>query len=278
MANVLLGYRQDIVSAVEFHNIVAVSGCQESYMASLIPYFLYKAGFTECGPCKKNPPRICVASHRRAEALANAEACSVLIGNRSKVETVTGMEKAADSSADVIYITEECLMRKLIVDPLISEYGVVILTGLQNRMLSTEILVALLRRILLRRTRLRVLLCFEGGNVKEFLAFFKNRREQRMEEVASRVDPDELSKPSLGNLKKLKPAFHVHIAGDAPNYEVQYLTSPSPNYLDTVVSTGGLHQLLSRDEQSGTSVKASPAETFSSSFRLTSRWRCCIAI
>ncbi|KAK1444164.1 ATP-dependent RNA helicase like protein [Babesia gibsoni] len=237
MASVLLGYRQDIITAVEGHNVVAVSGYPGLYMASHIPFFLYKAGFTEYGPCKKNPPRICVAQFRDSEVRANAEACSVLIGNRSKVTFFVGTHTSFDPSADVLYTTEDCLMRKVIADPLLSEYGVVILTGVENRMLSTDILMALLKRILIKRSRLRVVLCFEGGNVKEVLNFFKNIKVSSAEGIQDPLDHDELSKPSLGNLKKLGKVAHIHVSKQKALYNVHYLSSPSPNYLDTAVST-----------------------------------------
>lgn len=237
MANDVLGYRQEIVAAVEKHSIVAISGYPESYMSSYIPFFLYKAGFTDYGPCKKNPPRICVAPSRRNEVLSSAEACSVLVGNRSKVAAYTYTDAPLESSADVLYTTEDCLIRRVISDPLLSEYGVVVLTGVERRMLSTDIMLALLKRIIYKRTRLRVVLCFEGGNVGEVLRFFKDKRARLTNDAGTSADPDEISKPSLGALAKLDDVCHIHLVNSGVDYEVHYLTSPSPNYLDSVVST-----------------------------------------
>ncbi|GBE62117.1 hypothetical protein BOVATA_036100 [Babesia ovata] len=242
MANAVLSQRDEVVAAVEGHNVVAFSGPTESYASSYIPFFLYKAGFTSSSTCRKNPPRICVAHSRRREVMSSAESCSVLINNPSKVACHLGSAASLNSTADIVYVTEDCLLRRLVADPLLSDYGVVILTGLQDRLLCTEILLALLKRILSRRSRLRIVLCFERGNVDEVLTFFRRRATDRDAAAeTSAADGDEVSKPHPGNLPQLGDVCHVRLKSDPTSYKVQYLSAPCPNYLDAAVSTGALH-------------------------------------
>ncbi|CDR97815.1 ATP-dependent helicase, putative [Babesia bigemina] len=238
MANAILSQRDEIVAAVEGHNVVAFSGPTESYASSYIPSFLYKAGFTSSSNCRKNPPRICVAHSRHQEVKSSAESCSVLINNPSKVACHLGSAASLDSTADIVYVTEDCLLRRLVADPLLSDYGVVILTGLQDRLLCTEILLALLKRILSKRSRLRIVLIFEGGNVDDVLTFFRRRATEK--DTAAETSPscgDEVSKPNPGSLLPLGDVYHVHLKCDSISYKVQYLSAPCPNYLDAAVST-----------------------------------------
>ncbi|EDO05679.1 putative ATP-dependent helicase HrpB [Babesia bovis T2Bo] len=233
MAKLLLERRDDIISAVEGHSVVVVSGCHVSYTSTYIPFFLYKAGFTTSYSCKRTPPKIAVAQTQDSDIASSANQCSSLIGNPSKVYSHVDCLESFVSTADIVYLNVRCMLKLLISDPLLSDYGVIVLTTLEKRLLYTETLVPLLKRILYKRSRLRIVLCLDGGHVDEFMAFFG----KRIEPISSNVTESDITKPSLGNLKPLGRVFHINVGVCGHLYETFYLSSPCPNYLDTAVST-----------------------------------------
>ncbi|GIX65844.1 ATP-dependent helicase, putative [Babesia caballi] len=235
MADVVLNHRDEIVAAVEGHRVVAVSGGNETHMSSYIPFFLFKAGFTSAGVCKKNPPRICVSHARCTDVVSSAESCSVLVGAPAKVAAHLGSPATIDLSAEVLYVTDDCLMRRVIYDPLLSDFGVVVLTGMQDRLLCTEVIAALLKRILSKRSRLRVVLCFEGGHAEEVLAFF--RRKPADETRSSAETGSDVPRPTDDSLPQLGDVYHVRLEVPPSSYELQYVSAPCPNYLDTAAAT-----------------------------------------
>ncbi|GFE55333.1 cytochrome c oxidase assembly factor [Babesia ovis] len=234
MANLLLDHREEIVAAIENHTLVAISGCYDSYAASYIPFFLYKAGFTSSSSCNKSPPRIAVAQSQTNDVLSTANSCSLLVGDPSKVSYHVESIKPVNSTSDILYLTEDCLLKCVLADPLLSDYGVIVLTNLEERLLTTEVILALLKRITSKRSRLRVVLCFDGGHVDEILAFF---RYSSKDSTQFEAEGNDAPKPQLGNLRPLGKTCHVNLRPQEKLYDVLYLSAPCANYLNASVST-----------------------------------------
>ncbi|AFZ80516.1 Helicase associated domain HA2 containing protein [Theileria equi strain WA] len=219
MDSLISKYRNEIVNAVETHNTVLISGYPDSYMSTYVPYYLYKSRFTRRGICKANPAQICVVCTRKVEAISNSDSCSTLLNSKTRVTNILGFDSEHDKTADIVYTTDEVLLRKILVDPLLSDFGVIMIANVQDRLLNVDLAIGLLKRILSIRSRLRVVLFLQSASVKHMLKYFKRVKTETSKEI------------TLGDV------YHVNMISNHPSYQIHYLSHPASNYLDAIIST-----------------------------------------
>lgn len=80
----------------------------------------------------------------------------------------------ASANTKIKYISDDLLLRELQLDPLLQRYSVVMIDDAHCRTLSTDLLLSLLKRILQKRTDLRVVVCGATAAVLQIVAFFNS--------------------------------------------------------------------------------------------------------
>ncbi|KAK2197088.1 bifunctional Helicase-associated domain/P-loop containing nucleoside triphosphate hydrolase [Babesia duncani] len=214
----------ELVHAVETSSVTFISGYPDSNLGITIPFLLFKAGFTDYKTCPKRPPRLCTVHKTEQEALACSSGTRCLVAQVPKtkpleiVGTYLGPQNSCNEYKKLVHATVDAILKRILVDPLLSEYSILILTSIQERLVANDLLMAILKRILSIRPRLRLVLASHGGDVPAIFSFYRKFKV-----------PDNCELQALSHIRVASPG----------SYQELFLSNPCCNYLDATVSTVG---------------------------------------
>ncbi|XP_017338884.1 DEAD/H (Asp-Glu-Ala-Asp/His) box polypeptide 32a isoform X2 [Ictalurus punctatus] len=148
--------RQKFMSALETNQLVIISGTTKTGKSSQVPQWCaefclsaqYQHGVVVCSQIQRQQA-VDLALHV-------ADEMDVNIGH--EVGYSIPLENCCSTDTILRYCTDDVLLRELMSDPLLEHYGVVVIDQAHERTVSTDLLMALLREVLLQRTELRVVL------------------------------------------------------------------------------------------------------------------------
>ena len=166
-------------------------------------------------PPQSQPRRVAATT----VALRVAEEFGCEIGQ--EVGYAIRFEDATSSKTRIKFLTDGLLIREALVDPLLSQYSVIMVDEAHERSISSDILLGLLKKILKRRPELRIIVSSATLQAEEFLNFF----------TGSSTDEATVEN---GNEK---PGTIISIEGRAFPIEVLYLDAPTDNYVERAIST-----------------------------------------
>ena len=119
-------------------------------------------------------------------------------------------EDLTSSSTRVKFMTDGLLLREALVDPLLSRYSVIMVDEAHERSLSTDILLGVLKKILKRRSDLRIVVSSATLQAQDFLDFFTDS------EINGKI---------------------VSLDGRMYPVDIQYLEDPTEDYVEKAVQT-----------------------------------------
>ena len=99
-----------------------------------------------------------------------SEEMDVEIG--STVGYTIRFEDMSSANTRLKYLTDGMLLRESMIDPLLSNYGIIILDEAHERTLSTDILLGLLKEIIVKRLDLKVVIMSATLNAERFQTYF----------------------------------------------------------------------------------------------------------
>lgn len=129
-------------------------------------------------------------------------------------------DKTRPSITRIKYMTDEILFKEIMSDPLLLKYSVVMIDGVQERSLYTEILLGLLKKILAKRNDLRLVLCTAAVDAQRYVEYFSPSVAIRSRTTVS----GPVLPPTKGSLSK-DPAM-ISFEGDLFPVEALYLNEP----------------------------------------------------
>ncbi|KAM4886653.1 putative ATP-dependent RNA helicase DHX40 isoform 4-T4 [Sylvia borin] len=165
--------RRELVEAVRERPFLIVTGETGSGKSTQLPKYLYEAGLAKHGAIGVTQPRR-VATVSVAQRVAEEMGCDLgaLVGYQVRFDDCTSEDTA------IRYMTDGCLLRQILADPLLSKYSVIILDEAHERSLSTDILFGLLKKLFLqqkpagRRTDMKVVVMSATLEVEKLSEFF----------------------------------------------------------------------------------------------------------
>jgi HrpA-like RNA helicase len=145
-------FRQEIIDLITKGEVVLVVAETGSGKSTQIPAYIH-----ECGLLRNNKHianTICVTQPRRVAAITVARRVASELGCR--VGTVVGHRVRFDDCTDrkrtrLVYLTDGMLLREATVDPLLTNYGVVVLDESHERSLQTDVLFGVVKRAMRAR-------------------------------------------------------------------------------------------------------------------------------
>ena len=160
-------YKEDILSAVDIHQVLIIRGETGSGKTTQIPQYLLERSDHECIVCTQ-PRRVAamsvaarVAFERKCE-LGSEVGYSVRFDNKTTDET------------KIRYMTDGHLLREFLIDPLLSQYTTIMIDEAHERSISTDLLLSLLKDLVLVRPELRLIICSATLESKKMSHFFRD--------------------------------------------------------------------------------------------------------
>lgn len=142
---------------------------------------------------------------------------SMQVGYSIRFEDVTS------ASTKIKFMTDGLLLREALVDPLLSRYSVIMVDEAHERSLSSDVLLGVLKKIRKRRSDLRIIVSSATLQAQDFLDFFAG------DILADDRGEDANSDAEQGHI--------ISIAGRLFPVDIQYLSTPAENYVETAVQT-----------------------------------------
>ncbi|KAF0972968.1 hypothetical protein FDP41_008820 [Naegleria fowleri] len=194
----IYSYRNCILYLVEKYNVVIVSGETASGKTTQIPQYLFEAGW-----CSNNQSIVCTQP-RRISAIAAAKrvyeekkasffessgassSSSIGISTRSGVITrensylelgglvgyCVQFDAKYSNFSRIKFMTDGMLLREMMVDPLLSDYSVIMIDEAHERSVKTDLLMGLMKKVLQKRPELRLIISSATLDAEDFFQFF----------------------------------------------------------------------------------------------------------
>ncbi|KAK6470029.1 pre-mRNA-splicing factor ATP-dependent RNA helicase DHX16-like [Huso huso] len=161
-------FRQDLLAAIEEHQVLIIEGETGSGKTTQIPQYLVEEGYTE------NGMKIGCTQPRRVAAMSVAarvaQEMGVKLGN--EVGYSIRFEDCTSERTVLKYMTDGMLLREFMTEPDLASYSVVVIDEAHERTLHTDILFGLIKDIARFRPDLKVLIASATLDTERFSAFF----------------------------------------------------------------------------------------------------------
>lgn len=163
----IYGYREQLLQAVEEHQVLVIVGDTGSGKTTQIPQYLHEAGYTKRGKVGCTQPRRVAAMSVAARV---AQEMGVKLGH--EVGYSIRFEDCTSDKTVLKYMTDGMLLRELLGEPDLASYSVVIVDEAHERTLSTDILFGLVKDIARFRPDLKLLISSATMDAEKFSDYF----------------------------------------------------------------------------------------------------------
>ncbi|KAI7892139.1 P-loop containing nucleoside triphosphate hydrolase protein [Mucor mucedo] len=232
--------RRTLLYLVEKYQTTIVVGQTGCGKTTQIPQYLNEAGWAVNGKqiaCTQ-PRRIAATSV--AQRVAEEMNCPL----GSQVGYLIRFDDQTNSDTKIKYMTDGMLFRETMIDPLLTNYSVIMIDEAHERSLYTDILIGVIKKIQKKRSDLRVIISSATMDAEQFYKFFNhNASKDRSKDTATivslegRMFPVDIlyaEKPVVDYMETaIQTVFDIHTKEPAGDILV-FLTGREE--IDTVVS------------------------------------------
>lgn len=194
-------YREELLHAVEQHQVLVIVGETGSGKTTQIPQYLHEAGYTKRGMIGCTQPRRVAAMSVSARV---SQEMGVKLGH--EVGYSIRFEDCTSEKTVLKYMTDGMLLREFLGEPDLSSYSVVMVDEAHERTLSTDILFGLVKDIARFRPDLKLLISSATLDAEKFSDYFDSA-----------------------------PIFKI--PGRRFPVEIHYTKAPEADYLDAAIVT-----------------------------------------
>ncbi|XP_059639586.1 pre-mRNA-splicing factor ATP-dependent RNA helicase DEAH1-like isoform X1 [Cornus florida] len=194
-------YRDELLKAVEDHQVLVIVGETGSGKTTQIPQYLHEAGYTKRGKVGCTQPRRVAAMSVAARV---SQEMGVKLGH--EVGYSIRFEDCTSEKTILKYMTDGMLLREFLGEPDLASYSVVMVDEAHERTLSTDILFGLVKDIARFRKDLKLLISSATLDAEKFSDYFDSA-----------------------------PIFKI--PGRRFPVEIHYTKAPEADYLDAAIVT-----------------------------------------
>lgn len=151
-------------------------------------------------------------------------------------------EDVTSAATRIKFLTDGLLLREALVDPLLARYSVIMVDEAHERSLSTDILLGVLKKIMKRRSDLRIIISSATLQAEDFLKFFMGDEQLKVDiEKPEAMTLDDLI--AQGSSKSRDDEFGgkvgriINLEGRMYPVDILYLEQPAEDYVEKAVQT-----------------------------------------
>eukprot|EP00004_Rigifila_ramosa_P012695 TRINITY_DN2767_c0_g2_i6.p1 TRINITY_DN2767_c0_g2~~TRINITY_DN2767_c0_g2_i6.p1 ORF type:complete len:887 (+),score=255.67 TRINITY_DN2767_c0_g2_i6:521-3181(+) len=162
-------YRQELLDAVEAHQVLIIVGETGSGKTTQIPQYLHEAGYTKFGKIGCTQPR-------RVAAMSVAARVADEMGKKlgQEVGYSIRFEDCTSERTILKYMTDGMLLREFLAEPDLKSFSVMMIDEAHERTLHTDILFGLVKDVARFRPDLKLLISSATLDAEKFSEFFDN--------------------------------------------------------------------------------------------------------
>lgn len=160
-------HRQDILDALKTHQVIVVESPTGSGKTTQLPLILKEAGYAETGV-------IGITQPRRIATLSVCDFIKKQLGDQNGQYCGYKMRFTDTTSPQtrIKIMTDGILLMELKTDPLLTQYGVMVVDEAHERSLNIDFILGMLKGIIQQRPSFRVIISSATINTKKFSEFF----------------------------------------------------------------------------------------------------------
>ncbi|KAF3061421.1 ATP-dependent RNA helicase DHX8 [Daldinia childiae] len=163
----VFAFRNQLIKAVHENQILIVVGETGSGKTTQLTQYLAEAGFTNNGMIGCTQPRR-VAAMSVAKRVAEEVGCQL----GQEVGYTIRFEDCTSPATKIKYMTDGMLEREILLDPDLNRYSVIMLDEAHERTIATDVLFALLKKTIKRRSDLKIIVTSATLDADKFSAYF----------------------------------------------------------------------------------------------------------
>ncbi|KAF6766742.1 P-loop containing nucleoside triphosphate hydrolase protein [Ephemerocybe angulata] len=159
--------RDPLLKAIDEHQVLIVVGDTGSGKTTQMVQYLAESGYADRG-------RIGCTQPRRVAAMSVAKRVSEEVGCRlgQEVGYTIRFEDCTSPETRIKYMTDGMLQRECLIDPLVSNYSVVMLDEAHERTIATDVLFGLLKKAVKKRPDLKLIVTSATLDAEKFSKYF----------------------------------------------------------------------------------------------------------
>ena len=163
----IFSVREELLNVIRENQVVVIVGETGSGKTTQLTQYLYEEGYANDGLIGCTQPRR-VAASSVAKRVANEKGGKVgdLVGYAIRFEDCTS------PATKIKYMTDGILLRESISDPALEQYSVIIMDEAHERSLNTDVLFGIMKKVMQRRTDLKLIVTSATMNSERFSDFF----------------------------------------------------------------------------------------------------------
>ena len=161
-------YREDLIRAVEDHQVVVIVGETGSGKTTQIPQYMWEAGFA------RGEQKIGCTQPRRVAAMSVSARVAVEAGVKlgNEVGYSIRFEDCTSEKTKLKYMTDGMLLREFLGEPDLASYAVMMVDEAHERTLHTDILFGLVKDIARFRPEIKLLISSATLDAEKFSEYF----------------------------------------------------------------------------------------------------------
>eukprot|EP01132_Coremiostelium_polycephalum_P007520 gene7520-9243_t len=164
----IFGCRKDLMKVIHENNVIIIVGETGSGKTTQMTQYLFEEGYSKFGKIGCTQPRRVAAM---SVAKRVSEEMGVVLGG-NEVGYSIRFEDCSNKETAIKYMTDGILLRESLNDPNLDKYSAIIMDEAHERSLNTDVLFGILKKVLTRRSDLKLIVTSATMDSKKFSMFF----------------------------------------------------------------------------------------------------------